>query len=131
MLLETSLLEEGHEVRCAENGKAGERLAGSWHPDLVFMDLEMPVMDGIPTIYILREKGCKGKIAVISGNLSDENKNKAGANHFFSRPFQDDPDQMVAKIFNQKGSPSTNSLTYISLNPSTPSVPNLLLHLQE
>lgn len=123
VLLETSLMETGHGVRCAENGKAGIVAAASWHPDLVIMDLEMPVMDGIPTIYVLREKGYKGKIAVLSGNLSKENRDKAGeagANHFFSKPFQDDPKRMVEMIFSQAGSTPATSLENWTLHQPAP-----------
>lgn len=122
VLLETSLTETGYDVRCAENGKAGIAVVSSWHPDLVIMDLEMPVMDGIPTIYVLREKGYQGKIAVLSGNLSAENREKAGeagANHFFSKPFQD-PKGMVDQVFSQAGSTSKTSLENWAIRQPAP-----------
>jgi diguanylate cyclase (GGDEF)-like protein len=36
----------GHEVTCAENGEAGFKLFREFAPDLVLMDIEMPVMNG-------------------------------------------------------------------------------------
>ncbi len=102
VLLETSLLEAGYEIRCAENGKAGIVLAASWNPDLIVMDLVMPVMDGIPSIFILREKGYKGKIAVLSGNLSDESRQKAleaGASNFLLNLYLTLQKKMIETVF--------------------------------
>ncbi|MBF0143275.1 MAG: response regulator [Magnetococcales bacterium] len=134
MLFETALLEAGHEIRCAENGKAGIGIASSWLPDLVVMDLEMPVMDGIPTIYVLREKGYGGHIAVLSGNLSDENRVKAreaGASHFFSKPFSDSPQRMVEMVFEQTAVGGKNlppaSMAAISGSGTPPGEPVALL----
>lgn len=36
----------GHEVDVAENGKVAVERFSAWSPDLVFMDIEMPVMNG-------------------------------------------------------------------------------------
>ena len=42
-----SLLEaEGHEVRTAQNGQEGLKLVAQRHPDLVLLDVEMPVLTG-------------------------------------------------------------------------------------
>src|SRR5690349_11006997 len=40
------LTEEGHEVTLAYNGRDGLAQAGSLHPDLIILDLMMPIMDG-------------------------------------------------------------------------------------
>lgn len=37
--------DEGHEVRAAENGSAALDVLGEWTPDLIVLDLMMPVMD--------------------------------------------------------------------------------------
>ena len=36
----------GYEVAYAQNGEEGVEKALSWKPDVVLMDLRMPVMDG-------------------------------------------------------------------------------------
>ena len=41
------LAEAGLSVRTAVNGALGVELYNQWRPDLVFMDLRMPVMGGI------------------------------------------------------------------------------------
>lgn len=37
----------GHQVRVANNGRAGLELVKAWQPELVFLDVRMPVMDGL------------------------------------------------------------------------------------
>jgi CheY-like chemotaxis protein len=44
----------GYEVRCANNGKQGVEAAETWNPDIILMDLRMPVMDGPTAIRTLR-----------------------------------------------------------------------------
>lgn len=45
-LLDVVLTEEGHRVVTAMNGKLGLEMLAKEHPDLVFCDFMMPVMDG-------------------------------------------------------------------------------------
>lgn len=48
------LEEEGYEVREAENGLQGIALAEAERPDLVFLDLRMPGIDGVETLRRLK-----------------------------------------------------------------------------
>lgn len=45
-VLEDTLHEEGYEVRCVPNGWEGLALLARWSPDVILLDLMMPVMDG-------------------------------------------------------------------------------------
>ena len=42
-----ALLDAGHEARAAGNGREALTLLESWRPDLIVLDLMMPVMDGV------------------------------------------------------------------------------------
>jgi CheY-like chemotaxis protein len=44
--LEYALADEGYEVRTAENGRAALTVLDGWKPELILLDLKMPVMDG-------------------------------------------------------------------------------------
>ena len=40
------LIDEGYEVKTAGNGSEALAVSRAWHPDLIVLDLMMPVMDG-------------------------------------------------------------------------------------
>jgi len=46
-LVGTALRSSGHELQFASNGKEGLDLVQRFHPDVVFTDVSMPVMDGL------------------------------------------------------------------------------------
>jgi CheY-like chemotaxis protein len=45
-VLELSLLTEGYEVQAAANGREALAVLQRWRPDLILLDLMMPVLDG-------------------------------------------------------------------------------------
>lgn len=47
---ELALGDEGHTVRLAEDGLSGVNMARQQRPDLVFLDLKMPGIDGVETL---------------------------------------------------------------------------------
>ena len=46
---------EGYETFCVDNGQAALEVIGFMEPDLVLLDLMMPVMDGMEFLKILRQ----------------------------------------------------------------------------
>lgn len=52
-LLVDTLEEVGHEMLVAADGQTGVALARDAHPDLVLMDLRLPVLDGATATRIL------------------------------------------------------------------------------
>ena len=49
----------------AKNGMEGVKLALSEHPDLILLDLIMPIMDGISTLKIIRADSWGANVPVI------------------------------------------------------------------
>jgi CheY-like chemotaxis protein len=61
----TKLLEMGHEVKVAQNGEEGLSLIEKEKPDLILLDIIMPVMGGIEMLEELKEKEESANIPVI------------------------------------------------------------------
>ena len=45
--LATALGDEGYAVRVAPDGRAALSALGTWRPDVIVLDLMMPIMDGV------------------------------------------------------------------------------------
>lgn len=73
--LREKLEREGFEALEAKNGVEGLAAALSEHPDLILLDIIMPVMDGMTMLKKLREdvRGMDAKVIVLT-NLSDNEK---------------------------------------------------------
>lgn len=100
----TEMLEElGLTVHTAADGEEAIRSVQAIHCDVVLMDIQMPVMDGLEACRRIRALGGRYArlpiIAMTSHALSDD-KTKcldAGMNYFLSKPF--DANQVVQTLF--------------------------------
>ena len=85
----------------AVDGTEGVRMAQAHHPDLILMDIQLPVMDGYEATRRIRaipELARVPIIAVTSYALSgDEAKTReAGCDGYVAKPFS--PRQLLAKV---------------------------------
>ncbi len=74
------------------------------HPDVILLDLRMPVMDGLQTLEILKKDSELAKIPVIvvTANNDDEHKYgalKKGADDFLVKPYDDT--ELKLRTYNQ------------------------------
>jgi len=81
----------GFEVLVAANGKEAIETASQTKPDLIFMDLRMPVMDGWEATKALRqtEWGKDLPVVAVTAHALEEDKRKAlnaGCNDFIPKP---------------------------------------------
>lgn len=65
-MIKTLLEMKGHRVFEAVNGQEAVEIAAREHPDLILMDLNMPVMDGIAATRRLREDLCTCDVPVVA-----------------------------------------------------------------
>lgn len=91
-ILVTFLQKYGATVFEAENGEAAISMINE-HPEIsiVFMDIQMPVMDGITSTQTLRAKKYKGVIIACTADNSDEDAiqyKKSGMNDILIKPFK-------------------------------------------
>jgi len=88
-LLKLFLENEGYQVMIAESGSAGLAIAAKQLPDLVIVDLIMPVLDGFETSRRLRELGVQS-ILVMSHRHDERSVIRSlemGADDYLRKPF--------------------------------------------
>jgi two-component system nitrogen regulation response regulator NtrX len=84
---------EGHEVRGSEDGMDALKAAKEFHPDIVFLDVKMPGMDGIEVLRALREHDPSTLVVMISGHGTIDTAVEAtrqGAYDFLEKPLDTD-----------------------------------------
>jgi two-component system cell cycle response regulator DivK len=86
-------LEGDFEVLVAENGERGCEMAASERPDIILMDLEMPVMDGWEATRRLKSNPATRDIPIIALSahaLASEREKAlaAGADEFDTKPIE-------------------------------------------
>jgi CheY-like chemotaxis protein len=87
-IFSTKLSADGFRVETAENGEVGLKKAKELKPDLILMDVQMPVMDGPTMLLKLREDPeLKNIKAVFLTNLGDPQRDIQELNHKFSQDF--------------------------------------------
>jgi two-component system response regulator MtrA len=85
-----NLRHEQHETRIAENGDRALSLAREWKPELIILDLMIPVLDGYGVLEQLRAE--RNRVPVIILTARGEEADKV-------RGFRLDADQYVTKPF--------------------------------
>lgn len=73
-LLRNQLTNNGYTVLEATNGKKGLEIASSENPDLILLDIRMPVMDGMTMLDLLRKDpaGKKTKVIMLTNLEPDD-----------------------------------------------------------
>ena len=89
------LLEEDYELLTATNGAAGVELAEREHPDLILMDLSLPVIDGWEATRRIKANPALRHIPIIAltahAMMGDEEKARAaGYDDYLSKPIDED-----------------------------------------
>jgi len=105
-MLSRRLKRKGFEVLIAENGQLGVELCLKEIPDLILMDLSLPIMDGWEAIEVIKNDPTIRHIPIIalSAHAMDKHKQEAfeaGANDFDSKPV--DLTRLMFKINNFLG----------------------------
>jgi len=102
-MIARELLEDaGLVVEVADHGQQAVEMALSASYDLILMDMQMPILDGISAAYLIREKSpeLKTPIIALTANAFSDDRRKclaAGMNDFVSKPV--DPDMLFDVIW--------------------------------
>ncbi len=87
--LMTQLLEDEYELIFARNGQLGIDLANAQQPDLILMDISLPVMDGYEATRQIRKTIKTTPIIGLSAHAMDGHEQKAieaGCNDYLTKP---------------------------------------------
>jgi CheY-like chemotaxis protein len=89
------LLEEDYEILTAADGAAGIEMAAREHPDLILMDLSLPIVDGWEATRRIKADATLRGIPIIAltahAMMGDEDKARAsGCDDYLSKPINED-----------------------------------------
>ncbi len=101
------LLEERYELVLAEDGAAALRCAAEDKPDLILMDLSLPVMDGWEATRRLKADQALARIPIIVLSAhamkgDEERARKSGCDDFMTKPI--DENALFEKLARHLGS---------------------------
>jgi len=94
LLLHKLLEPLGFDLREAVNGQEAVALFEQWRPHLIWMDIRMPVMNGLEATRHIRksEAGAHTKIVALTAHALEEERRKileAGCDDFIRKPYRD------------------------------------------
>ena len=88
-MLMTYILKGHYEVFRAFNGREAVAKAMAENPDMVLMDIKMPIMDGLEATRLIRAEMPDLPIIALTANAFDNDRQQAmaaGCNDFVSKP---------------------------------------------
>ena len=128
---------EGYEVTYAENGRKGWEAFSAAKPDLVLLDVNMPVMNGFELARLIRERDLGVLIFFLTDRTEKADRLKGfdlKGNDYIPKPFY--PEELIAKIkerFEQHLSTSSTRMTIgqtlFDYNLSTIEIDGTVQHL--
>lgn len=100
-LLSYNLEKEGYQVQTARDGKSAVEIAKEYKPDMVLIDIMMPVMDGVETCRQLRENPAAANTFVIFLTARTEEYSEiaafdVGADDYITKPIK--PRALLSRI---------------------------------
>jgi CheY-like chemotaxis protein len=108
------LVATGYSVQVADNGEDALQRVAAQVPDVVVMDLAMPVLDGWETTRRLKETHPKVPVIVLSGHTGGEGGRRAkeaGGDVLLTKPFGPEALELAVRIVLKRraeaGSPKT------------------------
>ena len=88
-LLMNFILKNNYEILRAVNGKDAVEKSTTEHPDLILMDMKMPMMDGIEATRLIKANHPELPIVAVTANAFDSDRQKAleaGCDDFLAKP---------------------------------------------
>ena len=93
---------DGFDVQLANKGKIGVELVEKFHPDIILLDLQMPEMNGVDALKVMRSNGWGKNIpTIVLTNLGQEEAPKELASlnvHSYIVKAELTPRQVVERV---------------------------------
>ncbi|HEX6632112.1 MAG TPA: response regulator transcription factor [Gemmatimonadaceae bacterium] len=123
-VLRRTLAENGYLVQTADDGESGLEIALAQHPDLVILDIGLPVRDGLDVARELRARGFRAPILMLTAHTAIPDRVAgfdAGADDYLGKPFN--YDELLARVraLLRRSRAEANVLRYadLALDPIT------------
>ena len=84
------LAEDGYDVFTADSGGAALELAARVHPDVVVLDINMPIMNGVEVLREMRTRGLECPVIMLTAQGTLQTAREAmslGAFDYMTKPF--------------------------------------------
>ncbi|MEZ7891773.1 MAG: response regulator [Candidatus Wallbacteria bacterium] len=105
-LLQEALKDNGHTLYWAEDGRSAINIITENKPDVVLMDIQLPVLNGIETTRALRAAGDNTPIIAMTANALKGDREKcieAGMDDYLSKPFNvNDLEPFIINVISKK-----------------------------
>ena len=93
--LKIYLIREGYNVKTACNGLEALKTAFEFSPDIIFLDIILPGIDGYFVCKTLKAENCMKNVPIIFMSAKSEKKDiedafEAGCNDYLIKPFRHD-----------------------------------------
>lgn len=98
-LVQMYLKKVGAKVDFAVDGQDGSQKALNGNFDMILMDIQMPICDGLQATKILRSQGYRRPIVALTANAMSEERGRcleAGCNEYLSKPI--DREKLISTI---------------------------------
>ena len=100
-MIEYNLMEEGYKTLSAFNGEDGVKLAKKESPDLIILDIMLPIIDGFEVCRILKKEQITSDIPVIILSAKSQETDKIvglelAADDYITKPFS--PRELIARF---------------------------------
>ncbi|MCT4564239.1 MAG: ATP-binding protein [Maledivibacter sp.] len=89
LIMKKMFVKRGWEVTIAEDGQMVLQELENKNFDIIFMDIQMPILDGYETTIEIRKKGISTPIIALTANAMEEDRQKclnSGMDDFISKP---------------------------------------------
>ncbi len=93
--MESILTKAGHQVRAVSDGNQAVEATKNYNPHLIFMDVNMPVVDGFAATRLLKADPATKDIPLVFLTSKDQKADKVwgqilGANGYLTKPCDDE-----------------------------------------